>query len=91
MGKNLAVTGLIMRQTSAAPHFIFPCLKEFAMHDICTFKSTTSYTGRVIQATAGKSPDEEADEDQEGLELPVDPDQGTPLIPDEQGVVNVPT
>ena len=61
------------------------------MHDICTFKSTTSYPDRASQATAGKSPDEEADEDQEGFELPVNPDQGTPLIPDEKDVVTVPT
>jgi len=61
------------------------------MHDRCTFKSTTNGAGGLNQVAAGKSPDEEADEDQEGLELPVNPDQGTPLTPDEQGVVTVPT
>jgi len=61
------------------------------MHDGCTFKSTTNYAGGLNQVAAGKPPDEEADEDQEGFELPVNPDQGTPLIPDEQGVVTVPT
>ena len=35
-------------------------------------------------------PDKEADEDKEGLELPVNPDQGTPLIPDEEGDAQVP-
>jgi len=38
-----------------------------------------------------KGPGEEAEEDEEGLELPVNPDQGTPLIPDEEGEVTVPT
>lgn len=38
-----------------------------------------------------KAPGEEAEEDEEGLELPVNPDQGTPLIPDEEGEVTVPT
>lgn len=38
-----------------------------------------------------KGPAEEAEEDEEGLELPVNPDEGTPLIPDEEGQVNVPT
>jgi hypothetical protein len=33
----------------------------------------------------------EGDEDEEGLELPVNPDEGTPLIPDEEGEVQVPS
>ncbi len=37
-----------------------------------------------------KGPAEEAGEDEEGLELPVNPDQGTPLIPDEEGQVKPP-
>jgi len=36
-------------------------------------------------------PPEEAAEDDEGLELPVEPDEGTPLIPDDERVVNVPS
>ncbi|WP_293605805.1 hypothetical protein [Polaromonas sp. UBA4122] len=38
-----------------------------------------------------KGPSEETEEDEEGLELPVNPDEGTPLIPDEEGEVNVPS
>ncbi|MHB1199971.1 MAG: hypothetical protein ACYCZ6_10515 [Polaromonas sp.] len=39
-----------------------------------------------------KAPPEEADEDDDGLELPVNPDEGTPLIPDDdERVVNVPS
>jgi len=41
-----------------------------------------------------KSPPEEAEEDDDGLELPVDPDEGAPLIPDDDDdgrVVNVPS
>jgi hypothetical protein len=33
----------------------------------------------------------EDDEEQEGLELPVEPDEGTPLMPDEEGEVQVPS
>ncbi|MEO8014677.1 hypothetical protein [Polaromonas sp.] len=36
-------------------------------------------------------PGEEDQEEEEGLELPVNPDQGTPLIPDEQGEITAPT
>ncbi len=35
-------------------------------------------------------PGEEAGEDGQELELPVNPDQGTPLIPDEDGKVTIP-
>ena len=38
-----------------------------------------------------KGPDEESAEDDDGLELPVNPDQGTPLVPDEDGNVTVPS
>jgi len=41
--------------------------------------------------TPRKGPGEETAEDEEGLELPVNPDEGTPLIPDEEGVVTVPS
>ena len=37
-----------------------------------------------------KGPAEEATEDEEGLELPVNPDQGTPLMPDEDGQIKPP-
>lgn len=36
-------------------------------------------------------PPEEAEEDDDSLELPVDPDEGTPLIPDDERVINVPS
>ena len=35
--------------------------------------------------------EEEELEDQEGLELPISPDEGTPLIPDDERVINVPS
>ncbi|MEO6321511.1 MAG: hypothetical protein ABIR56_12630 [Polaromonas sp.] len=38
-----------------------------------------------------KGPGEEKSEDEDGLELPVNPDEGTPLVPDEEGEVTVPT
>jgi hypothetical protein len=36
-------------------------------------------------------PPEEVPEDDDALELPVEPDEGTPLIPDDERVVNVPS
>lgn len=39
-----------------------------------------------------KPPPEETEEDDDGLELPVNPDEGAPLIPDDdERVVNVPS
>jgi hypothetical protein len=40
-----------------------------------------------------KAPPEEPEEDDDGLELPVSPDEGVPLIPDDddERVVNVPS
>jgi hypothetical protein len=38
-----------------------------------------------------KPASEETDEDEAGLELPVNPDEGTPLIPDEDGEINIPS
>ncbi|MEO6017592.1 MAG: hypothetical protein ABIP46_10065 [Polaromonas sp.] len=36
-------------------------------------------------------PPEETAGEEEGLELPVAPDEGSPLIPDDERVVNVPS
>ena len=36
-------------------------------------------------------PGEENTEDEDGLELPVNPDEGTPLVPSEGGEITVPT
>ncbi|CAM3595785.1 hypothetical protein [Polaromonas hydrogenivorans] len=51
----------------------------------------SSHIGPAGHGLPRKGPDEEAGEDEEGLELPVNPDEGTPLIPDEEGVVTVPS
>jgi len=34
---------------------------------------------------------EESGEDDDGLDLPVDPDEGMPLIPDDERVIDVPS
>ncbi len=36
-------------------------------------------------------PDETEEDEDDGLELPVDPDEGMPLIPDDERVINVPS
>ena len=38
-----------------------------------------------------EGPPDEATEDEAGLELPVSPDEGTPTIPDDERVINVPS
>lgn len=47
----------------------------------------------AIQHThPGRKPeDDTGDDDGDGLELPVNPDEGTPLLPDDDGQVSVPT
>ena len=60
------------------------------MHIFHDFDLQTCPVSATNHAVPGRGPANEPDDDQEGLELPVNPDQGTPLIPDEEGVVTVP-
>lgn len=60
------------------------------MHGFSNAAFQRSHAGAVGHTLPRKGPGEEAQEDEEGLELPVNPDQGTPLIPDEEGEVTVP-
>ncbi len=50
----------------------------------------SQHTNHATPPFPRKGPGEEEAEDNEGLELPVNPDQGTPLMPDEEGQVKVP-
>lgn len=61
------------------------------MHNFVKPVLRTSHVGYAGHTMPRKGPGEETDEDEEGLELPVNPDEGTPLIPDEEGVVSVPS
>ena len=61
------------------------------MHQFSYSALQNRHAGAVGHTLPRKGPGEEADEDEEGLELPVNPDQGTPLIPDEEGEVTAPT
>ena len=61
------------------------------MHRFSNSTLHNHHAGAAGHALPRKGPGEEAEEDEEGLELPVNPDQGTPLIPDEEGEVTVPT
>lgn len=46
----------------------------------------------LLEATRPKPPPLDEDgETEEGLALPVEPDEGTPLIPDDERVINVPS
>lgn len=44
----------------------------------------------IKPALSHTGPGEEKNDDEDGLALPVNPDQGTPLVPDEDGQVTVP-
>jgi hypothetical protein len=49
-------------------------------------------TAAPTEATRPKPPPLDEDvESEEGLALPVEPDEGTPLIPDDERVINVPS
>jgi len=61
------------------------------MHRFLDSTFQRHHAGAAGHTLPRKGPGEEAEEDEEGLELPVNPDQGTPLIPDEEGEVTVPT
>lgn len=47
-------------------------------------------TRPICRLPIRQGPGEPAQEGEEGLELPVNPDQGTPLVPDEEGEVTAP-
>ena len=61
------------------------------MHHFSNSAFQNHHAGAAGHTLPRKGPGEEAEEDEEGLELPVNPDQGTPLVPDEEGEVTVPT
>ena len=48
-------------------------------------------TGAADNGQPRIGPPEESSDDDDALELPVEPDEGTPLIPDDERVVNVPS
>jgi hypothetical protein len=48
-------------------------------------------TGAADNGQPRNGPPEESPDDDDALELPVEPDEGTPLIPDDERVVNVPS
>jgi hypothetical protein len=48
-------------------------------------------TGAADHGQPRHGPPEESPDDDDALELPVEPDEGTPLIPDDERVVNVPS
>lgn len=61
------------------------------MHGFLNTAFQQPAAGAAAYVFSHNGPGEEAEEDQEGLELPVNPDQGTPLIPNEEGMITVPT
>lgn len=61
------------------------------MHYFSSHAVQPRHLGAAGHSLPRKGPGEPVHEDEEGLELPVNPDQGTPLIPDEEGEVTAPS
>lgn len=55
------------------------------------FKSGGSNSDSEVGRWRGGPSVEEAAEEEDGLDLPVDPDEGMPLIPDDERVIDVPS
>ena len=55
------------------------------------FKSVGSNSDSEVGRWRGGPSVEEAAEEEDGLDLPVDPDEGMPLIPDDERVIDVPS
>lgn len=60
------------------------------MHGFSNIATPRYFAGPAGHSLTRNGPGEEAQEEEEGLELPVNPDQGIPLIPDEQGDIAIP-
>jgi hypothetical protein len=70
-------------------HSLFTPVKEIAMGKFVESarKSSASENSRWRDGPSV----EESGEDEDGLDLPVDPDEGMPLIPDDERVIDVPS
>jgi hypothetical protein len=62
------------------------------MHLAIRHTSTAAIPPRYDSAFDGPrtSPPEDVADEEEGLDLPVNPDEGAPLIPDDERVANLP-
>jgi hypothetical protein len=60
------------------------------MHGFSNTAAQRYFAGTAAYSLTRNGPGEETQEEEEGLELPVNPDQGIPLIPDEQGDIAIP-
>ena len=61
------------------------------MHYFLSHAVQPRQLGATGHSPPRKGPGEPAEEGEEGLELPVNPDQGTPLIPDDEGEATAPS
>ena len=84
-----SATALFLKREGAGRHSLGTPFKEIAMGKFAkrALKAGGSDTSRW---RAGPSVEESAD-DEDGLDLPVDPDEGMPLIPDDERVIDVPS
>jgi hypothetical protein len=61
------------------------------MANMTGFARPALRTGAAHNGPPRNRPPDEAAEDDEAQELPVNPDEGTPLIPDDERVVDIPS
>ena len=82
-------TAFFLKRGGAEEHSLSISFKEIAMGKSA---KRALKTGGVDNSRwrAGPSVEESAD-DEDGLDLPVDPDEGMPLIPDDERVIDVPS
>jgi hypothetical protein len=96
--ENLSVrtdnkTALFLKRESCGKHSLWTPFKEIAMGKLAksALKTGDSNTDRDRGQWRDGPSVEEAAEEEDGLDLPVDPDEGMPLIPDDERVIDVPS
>jgi hypothetical protein len=82
-------TAFFLKRQGSGKHSLWTQFKEITMGKLAksALKTGDSDNG---QWRDGPSV-EEAAEEEDGLDLPVDPDEGMPLIPDDERVIDVPS
>ena len=89
-------TAFRLKREVNGKHSLWTPFKEIAMGKLApsAFKSggRISNSGNSERGQWRDGPSvEEAGEEEDGLDLPVDPDEGMPLIPDDERVIDVPS
>jgi hypothetical protein len=86
-------TAFILKREGSGKHSLWIPFKEIAMGKLAksALETGDSDTDRDGDQWRDGPSVEESAEDEDGLDLPVDPDEGMPLIPDDERVIDVPS